>query len=86
MSGASNIFQAAIDSSIETFRSLAPLGDELARATEATANCLAAGGKLLVCGNGGSAADAAHLATEFVVRFVKDRPTRRSASRTMPEP
>jgi len=29
---------------------------------------------LLVCGNGGSAADASHFATEFVVRFMKDRP------------
>jgi phosphoheptose isomerase len=29
---------------------------------------------LLVCGNGGSAADASHFATEFVVRFLKDRP------------
>src|SRR4030095_10887404 len=29
--------------------------------------------KLLVCGNGGSAADASHFATEFVVRFTKDR-------------
>ena len=33
-----------------------------------------AGNKLLVCGNGGSAADASHFATEFVVRFTKDRP------------
>ena len=32
-----------------------------------------AGNKLLVCGNGGSAADAAHFATELVVRFGKDR-------------
>ena len=35
--------------------------------------CLRAGNKLLVCGNGGSAADAAHFATELVVRFGKDR-------------
>lgn len=31
------------------------------------------GGKLLFCGNGGSAADAQHLAAEFVVRFARDR-------------
>ena len=36
--------------------------------------CLARGGKLLFCGNGGSAADAQHLAAEFVNRFVLDRP------------
>ena len=36
--------------------------------------CLAGGGKILLCGNGGSAADAQHLATEFVNRFLMDRP------------
>lgn len=36
--------------------------------------CLARGGKILFCGNGGSAADAQHLAAEFVNRFVLDRP------------
>jgi D-sedoheptulose 7-phosphate isomerase len=36
--------------------------------------CLAKGGKLLLCGNGGSAADAQHLAAEFVNRFVLERP------------
>ncbi|MDR2818938.1 MAG: D-sedoheptulose 7-phosphate isomerase [Desulfovibrio sp.] len=36
--------------------------------------CLASGGKILLCGNGGSAADAQHLAAEFVNRFLIDRP------------
>src|SRR3989440_12767173 len=35
--------------------------------------CLRAGGKLLLFGNGGSAADAQHLAAEFVGRFVRER-------------
>ena len=35
---------------------------------------LAKGNKLLFCGNGGSAADAQHLAAEFVNRFIMDRP------------
>lgn len=35
---------------------------------------LARGGKLLFCGNGGSAADAQHLAAEFVNRFMMERP------------
>lgn len=35
---------------------------------------LAKGNKLLLCGNGGSAADAQHLAAEFVNRFMLDRP------------
>ncbi|MEE2897283.1 MAG: SIS domain-containing protein, partial [Gemmatimonadota bacterium] len=32
-----------------------------------------AGGKIMFCGNGGSAADAQHLATEYVVRFARER-------------
>lgn len=35
--------------------------------------CLREGGKVMFCGNGGSAADAQHLATEYVVRFRTDR-------------
>ncbi|MBE7636054.1 SIS domain-containing protein [Sneathiella sp. P13V-1] len=37
------------------------------------ANCIRGGGKILFCGNGGSAADAQHLSAELVVRFIKDR-------------
>lgn len=36
--------------------------------------CFRAGGRLLVCGNGGSAADSQHIATEFVSRFLLERP------------
>lgn len=38
-----------------------------------THECLARGGKLMYCGNGGSAADAQHIATEYVVRFARHR-------------
>ena len=68
------ILQSAVEQSIDTVKSLAQLEAPLTAAVEAVARCLAAGGKLLVCGNGGSAADAAHLVTEFVVRFVSERP------------
>ena len=44
------------------------------RAADAIAQSLGSGHKLLVCGNGGSAADAAHFTTELVVRFISDRP------------
>ena len=37
-------------------------------------NCLKSGNKILVCGNGGSAADAQHIAGELVGRFQKERP------------
>jgi D-sedoheptulose 7-phosphate isomerase len=42
-------------------------------AADLIATCLRAGGKLLFFGNGGSAADAQHLAAEFVGRFVRER-------------
>lgn len=35
--------------------------------------CIASGNKILICGNGGSAAQAQHLAAELVVRYRKDR-------------
>lgn len=44
------------------------------RVVAACATALKAGGKLLFFGNGGSAADAQHLATEFTVRYRLDRP------------
>ncbi|MBI1362737.1 MAG: SIS domain-containing protein [Proteobacteria bacterium] len=37
--------------------------------------CMNSGNKVMLCGNGGSAADAQHIAAEFVGRFVKDRPS-----------
>jgi D-sedoheptulose 7-phosphate isomerase len=45
----------------------------MAQAADVIDQCLRAGNKLLVCGNGGSATDASHFATELVVRFAKDR-------------
>lgn len=44
------------------------------RTARTMAVCLARGGKLFFCGNGGSAADAQHLAAEFVNRFELERP------------
>jgi D-sedoheptulose 7-phosphate isomerase len=46
----------------------------LLEAAKTLSLCLARKGKLLVCGNGGSAADAQHLAAEFVNRFLLERP------------
>jgi len=66
--------RVAIAAATKTFQSLVDLESQLTQAAELIEQCLRAGQKLLVCGNGGSAADAAHFATEFVVRFIKDRP------------
>ncbi len=49
------------------------LPDVLARLVEVAHGALRAGGKILVCGNGGSAADAQHLAAELVCRVRRDR-------------
>ncbi|MER2533670.1 MAG: SIS domain-containing protein [Rhizobiaceae bacterium] len=51
-------------------RNLSPAMDS---AVEATATALAAGRPLLICGNGGSASDALHIAGELVGRFLKNR-------------
>lgn len=54
------------------------LAEPLARAAAEVARCLGEGGTLMVCGNGGSAADAQHIAAEFVGRYLKERPPMRS--------
>jgi phosphoheptose isomerase len=73
MSDFSSIFDQAINGLIETLQLLKKLEPKITHATDLVAACLRNGNKMLVCGNGGSAADAAHFATEFVVRFAKDR-------------
>ncbi|MEX2447937.1 MAG: SIS domain-containing protein [Solirubrobacterales bacterium] len=51
-----------------------PCVAEIAKVAELTADAYRSGGKLLIFGNGGSAADAAHVAAEFVGRYLIDRP------------
>ena len=63
----------AIEESVATLRRLAGLEEPLNRAAKMVLACLTSGHKLLVCGNGGSASDATHLATEFLCRFREDR-------------
>ena len=48
--------------------------DDIVAATDVLVRSFRAGGKLLICGNGGSAADAQHLATEFVSTLTIDHP------------
>ena len=63
----------AIENSVASLRGLAGLEKDLHRAAKMVLSCLTAGRKLLVCGNGGSASDATHFATEFLCRFQADR-------------
>ena len=54
-------------------RTLDELGPDIERAAAMIRDTVARGGTLFFCGNGGSAADAQHLATEYVVRYMRDR-------------
>jgi D-sedoheptulose 7-phosphate isomerase len=58
---------------IDTLHAIESLAPALSHAARLVTESLKSGGKLLTCGNGGSAADAMHLATEFVVRYHHDR-------------
>jgi D-sedoheptulose 7-phosphate isomerase len=49
------------------------LPDQIVEAATLVREVLAQGGTLFFCGNGGSAADAQHIATEYVVRYMKNR-------------
>ncbi|MCP5451157.1 MAG: phosphoheptose isomerase [Gammaproteobacteria bacterium] len=55
-------------------RTLAAMGPRIVQAAELLAERLRRGHKILVCGNGGSAADAQHFAAELVNRFEIERP------------
>jgi D-sedoheptulose 7-phosphate isomerase len=73
--GAVERVRATLAHSVEVKgRFFAAHAGDIARAAEVVAAAFAAGGKLLVCGNGGSAADAQHIAGEFINQFlVKNR-------------
>ena len=58
---------------LAAFERTRPLLAPAAVLAEAVISVLRSGGKLLLCGNGGSAADAQHIATEFTVRFETTR-------------
>jgi D-sedoheptulose 7-phosphate isomerase len=73
MSDFSSILNRTINDSVRTLKSLKDVEPQLSRAADLIDQSLRAGNKLLVCGNGGSAADASHFATELVVRFANDR-------------
>jgi phosphoheptose isomerase len=73
MSNISSNLNRAIGDSVRMLESLKNLEPEVSRAASLIGECFRTGKKLLMCGNGGSAADASHFATELVVRFAKER-------------
>jgi phosphoheptose isomerase len=66
-------FAHSLCEATETFHALGALEPAVTAAADAVLSSLKLGGKLLFCGNGGSAADSAHIATEFTCRFMGDR-------------
>ncbi len=70
----SRINQHFTDSAQLKLQAMEVLAEPLARASERMAQCLMKEGKILSCGNGGSAADAQHFAAELLNRFEMERP------------
>lgn len=68
------IQQHFIDSADLKYQMAEVLAAPIASAVQAILACVTGGGKVLACGNGGSAADAQHFSAEFVGRFERERP------------
>ena len=70
----SRISQHFSDNVQTTLRAVEELAGPIAVAVEMMVGCLMAEGKILACGNGGSAADSQHFAAELMGRFELERP------------
>ena len=68
------MFQNVVDDHIKAASSLLTVSQDVEAASKRIIHCLKRNGKVLLMGNGGSAADAQHIAAELVVRYKKDRP------------
>ena len=66
-------FEASLAETTRTLQALTTIRPAIDRAGQLILATLQRGGKLLICGNGGSAAEAAHFATELVGRYAKTR-------------
>ena len=71
-----------LDEASQTIESTKQLHKEIAHAATLMINSLENSGTIFWCGNGGSAADSQHLATELVGKFVLNRPAMRSVALT----
>jgi D-sedoheptulose 7-phosphate isomerase len=69
----SSLFLDNLGAHLALFSALHGLEPAVRTAGERLASCLREGGKLMLCGNGGSAADCQHIAAEFTGRFIHDR-------------
>ena len=67
------LLRSGLEEHAEVFGRLASLAPTIQEAAGLLVATLSRGGKLMLCGNGGSAADSQHIAAELTGRFVKDR-------------
>jgi D-sedoheptulose 7-phosphate isomerase len=72
----SNLLWKAIQESVEVKKNLFKIEIEINKAINKIFTTLKKGGKVFICGNGGSAADAQHLSAEFLVRLNPDKDRR----------
>jgi D-sedoheptulose 7-phosphate isomerase len=68
-----SLFLSNLDEQVSLLRRLESVDLAVAQAGDVLARSLLDGGKVMFCGNGGSAADSQHLAAELIGRFIKDR-------------
>lgn len=68
-----HIVRSTLEEHISVAQAMSALEDDIAQAGEICAEALRAGKRIYLCGNGGSAADAQHIAAELIGRFVSDR-------------
>ncbi|HIV70890.1 MAG TPA: D-sedoheptulose 7-phosphate isomerase [Candidatus Aquabacterium excrementipullorum] len=68
-----SLFSRNIAEHLELLQRLDVIAPDVDRSGELLASILKAGGKIMICGNGGSAADSQHIASELTGRFVNDR-------------
>jgi D-sedoheptulose 7-phosphate isomerase len=68
------IQQQFFDSADLKYAAAEILSRPISDAVNAVVGCITSGGKVLACGNGGSASDAQHFAAEFIGRFERERP------------
>jgi phosphoheptose isomerase len=73
MRSSSEILRTALTEATLSLQRIGSLDQQIEKAADLITDCLRKGNKLLVCGNGGSAADAADFCTEFACRFDRER-------------
>lgn len=69
----STLFLHNLRQHLALFQTLDTLAPYVGEASRLITKCLSAGNKLMICGNGGSAADSQHIAAEFTGRFIEER-------------